>query len=219
MSNNSATNLSDDQFFFAYLSEYQDGSLSESDKARFDSVMGTNGNEQRLVDYGLARGQLQLEFQKVFVDDELTHQLHVLLEDDAARANHEASDIEEFARVSVAARLIRGGLIALAVIGLGIGGYYWLGPKSKPKFSALDSLVYESAVMIEDPEGRLDFPTNELDELRDYFARYPNLGFSAKPIKSPESDWQVEGAAVIDYEVQKIAVDFCNNSIWLFRAQ
>ena len=192
-----SSNLSDEEFFYSHLPEYLDDQLSEADKARFEGLK-TDQFEQIHTDYGIAKGQLQLGMQKIFVDDHLNHELHVLVEDDAERANHEAGDIEEYGKLEVWGGVLRGSLIA-AFVALIVGlAYYYLGPKSKPSFSALDSLVYESVVMIEDPQGRLDFPTNSLDELRDYFSRYPDLSFRVRSLKSPGPEWDLEGGSVID---------------------
>ncbi len=205
------TQLNEEEFFFANIVQFQDGALDSTSHQRFEQIVKKYELEQKLVDFGIVRGQLQLDFQNICVDEYLIHQLHVLVEDDAARANHEASDIEEFSKGVLFGRIVRGGLIVVLLLVFAGVGYYFLAPKSKPKFSALDSLVYEAAVMIEDPEGRLDFPTNSLDELRDYFSRYPDLGFHAKPIKSPGEGWNLDGGTVIDYEVQKIiAAQFDN---------
>ena len=199
-----AAKLNDEEFFYSNLAEHEDGTLSGADLKRFDEIVEKRKLGQKITDFGIIRGQLQLDFQKVFVDEHLNHQLHVLVEDDATRANHEATDIDEFERGAFLGRFIRGTVI-ITIMALVVGfGYYFLAPKQKAKFSALDSLVYEAAVMIEDPEGRLDFPTDDLDELRDYFSRYPDLGFDVKSVKSPGKGWRLDGGTVIDYEVQKI---------------
>ncbi|SME93907.1 hypothetical protein [Pseudobacteriovorax antillogorgiicola] len=199
-----AAHLSDEEFFYSYLPEFLDDQLSPQDRSRFEGIAKQRQWEHMEADYGIAKGQLQLGLQKLFVDEYLNHELHVLVEDDAERANHEAGDIEEYGKVEVWGGVMRGTFIA-SFVALVVGlGYYFLGPKRKPPFSALDSLVYESVVMIEDPEDRLDFPTSSLEELRDYFSRYPDLGFRVRSIKSPGSEWLLEGGTVIDYEVQKI---------------
>lgn len=201
-----AAKLTDEQFFFAHMAEFLDGDIATENKGRFESIKNNFDFEQKQVDFGLARGKLQLDFQKIATDDRLVHDLHVLVEDDAARANHEANDIEEYSKISTSARALRTISMLILVGGLAIGAYLWLGPKAKPKFSALDALVYESEVMVEDPTGRLDFPTNSIADLQGYFSQVPDLGFQVQTVASPGSDWQLEGASVIDYEVQKILV-------------
>lgn len=197
--------LSDEEFFYAYLPEYLDGQLGDAENKRFEGIAKENKWENIESDYGIAKGHLQLGIQKLFVNEELNHKLHVLVENDAERANHEAEDIDELGHMEVFGGVLRGVVFA-SVIALLVGlSYYYLGPKRTAAFAALDSLVYESVVMIEDPEGRLDFPTEDIVELRDYFNRYPDLNFRVDKFNIPGSNWQLEGGTVIDYEVQKIA--------------
>lgn len=199
-----SSSLSDEEFFYSFLTEYLDGELNSEDSKRFDDIISKNSWDHLKSEFGISRGQLQIGMQKIYVDDQLNHKLHVLVEDDAARANHEAEDIDTFSKSEGLGKFLRAAVLA-SVIG-GVCGFIYkqFGPESQPAFSALDSLVYESLVLIEDPDGRIDFPTSNLDELANYFSKYPDLGFLPKKIASPGNQWVPQGGSVIDYEVQKI---------------
>lgn len=201
--------LSDDETFYAYLPEYLDEQLDKNDRDKFQEIVVRKGWGQLIEDYADARGHFQLALQDLFVDDHLIHELHVMVEDDAERANHEAADIDDYSKAETKGALFRGLTILLMILFIGGATYFFLAPESKPPFSALDSLLYESIVLVEDPEGRLDFPTNSMSDLLDYFQRYPDLGVDVAGLNSPGSQWLLEGGAVIDYDVQKIvAVQF-----------
>lgn len=94
------------------------------------------------------------------------------------------------------------GLLAGAITGVVVA----LKPKPKPAFSPLDTLVYEAMTMEDDPDGRLDLPTQNMSEISDYFVNHPSLGFKAPALKAVPASWQAHGATVIDYDVAKIAV-------------
>ncbi len=201
--------LSDEEFLYAYLSEYLDEALPNDQRKRFDEIAKRLKLESLTTDYGIRRGRLQIEAQRLYLDEKHMHDIHDLVEDDAARANHEAHDIDDVGRSELFGNAMRFVLL-IGFLGLLVyGGFKFFGPEKKAAFKALDSLIYEAIVMSEDPEGRLDFPTDKLDELNTYFKRVPELGFLPKPMREPGGDWELNGGTVIDYEVSKImAVQF-----------
>ena len=138
--------------------------------------------------------------------------IHDLVEDDAARANHEAAEIEEVGLSEMKGNAFR--FVALAAIFLMIVGgiYYFFRPESKPAFNALNSLIYEADVMNENSEGRLNFPTDKVEELNQYFKKLPDLGFDPKPMKALSGDWKVAGGSLIDYDGAKITVTQFQNA-------
>lgn len=79
-------------------------------------------------------------------------------------------------------------------------------PNKQRKFEALEYLGYESLALDEEPEGRLDLPSQELEEISQYLGAYPNLDFKPLVMKPIGKGWDPEGATVIDYEVAKVAV-------------
>lgn len=212
-----AAHLNDDEFLFGYLSEYMDGTLDDEQTKRFEAALKNHKDDNLVTNFGIAKGHLQLKVQKLYVDEPLNHDLHILVEDDAERANHEAEDIEDYGQTEVIGSILRGAVITI-LVGLFFGSaHYYFGPKPSAKFSALDTLVYESVVMIEDPTDRLDFPTSSLSEIKDYFNRYPGLDFRVDSLKKPGEGWMANGSTVIDYEVQKIAaVQFSNGDDSMF---
>jgi len=223
---NHAKELKDQDFLYAYLTEYLDDQLPEDQRSRFEKALEVENLSSMTTDFGICRGQLQITLQKLYLDEAQIHQLHTLVEDDAARANHEAHDIEDVGRSELFGNTVRA-LILLLFIGIVVGfAYAFLAPAKKIAFAPLDTLMYESLVMAEEPIIRLDFPTDKIDELRDYFVRYPDLGFRVRQFQSPGADWGLVGGSVIDYEVSKIVTaQFLNKSqgeflfIYLFEGQ
>lgn len=127
------------------------------------------------------------------------------VEDSATQANEaqEAARAERTESFGSAVRwVVLVGLLAGAITGVVVA----LKPKPKPAFSPLDTLVYEAMTMEDDPDGRLDLPTQNISEISDYFVNHPSLGFKAPALKAAPAAWQAHGATVIDYDVAKIAV-------------
>lgn len=203
---NSRSTLSDEDFLLSHLSESMDETLSSADQAKFHEIAKKLGKTTVVNDYGVRRGRLQIEAQKFFLSEKKMHSIHDLVEDDAARANHEAAEIEEVGMSELKGNALRFILIA-GFFTLLIGGtYFFFRPEPKPTFNALNSLIYEAEVMNESSEGRINFPTDSIDEANGYFKRIPELGFDAKPLKALPADWKVSGASLIDYDGAKITV-------------
>lgn len=204
--------LTDEEYLYSHLAEYLDESLSSSNRQKFEEIAKRLNQSELVTDYGIRRGRLQIEAQRLYVDEKKMHKIHELVEDDAARANHEAAEIEEVGRSELKGNGKRFVILTLLFFGLVFGAWYRFRPEPKPTFKALDALLYESIVMTEDPKGRLDFPTDKLDELNQYFQNYPNLGFTAKMMKTLPAEWSPTGGTVIDYDAVKImAVQFSSS--------
>lgn len=223
---NHAKELKDQDFLFAYLTEFLDDQLPVEQRNRFQKALEENKQTSLTTDFGISRGQLQIALQKLYLDDAQIHQLHTLVEDDAARANHEAHGIEDVGRSEFWGSTLRAGILFLILAVVGGAVYTYLAPPKKIPFAPLDTLMYESLVMVEEPVIRLDFPTDKIDELRDYFVRYPDLGFRVRQLQSPGAEWGLVGGSVIDYEVARIvAAQFLHRSqgeylfIYLFEGQ
>ncbi|MFW7380435.1 MAG: hypothetical protein ACOH5I_16605 [Oligoflexus sp.] len=202
---NHARELKDQDFLYAYLTEYLDDQLPADQKSRFEKGLAAENLDSLTTDFGICRGQLQIALQKLYLDEAQIHQLHTLVEDDAARANHEAHVIEDVGRSELLGNSMRGVFLLVLIGAIAAFAYTYLAPKKKIAFAPLDTLMYESLVMIEEPVVRLDFPTDKVDELRDYFVRYPDLGFRVRQFQSPGAEWGLVGGSVIDYEIAKIA--------------
>lgn len=199
-----ASKLSDEEFLYGYIAEFQDGNLPPELEDRFKALL--EKKEATLGEaYVEARGHFQIAFQKWSLDEPKLHKLRSLVESDVERADHEAGNIKELGQTELRGNILRASvLLSLIAIIAGVF-YYVLGPTGKPKFKALENLVYEAIVLEEDAD-RLDLPTKNFAEVADYIQRYPKLGFSPFQVAPLGEPWQVEGATVIDYEFAKIPV-------------
>ena len=201
--------LSDEEFLYGYLADYLDETMSGDLLSRFEEIVKRQKQEGLSTDYGIRRGRLQIESQRLYLDEKHMHDIHDLVEDDATRANHESLDIKDMGRSEFFGNAVRFVLLFAFFGVLAWGGFRLFGPEPKAAFKALDSLIYEAIVMAEDSEGRLDFPTDKVDEVNHYFKRSPSLGFVPKSLAEPGHDWELNGATIIDYDVAKImAVQF-----------
>ena len=196
--------LNDEDFVFAHVSDYLDDNLAQDLRQKFEETSKRLKQENFATDYGILRGRLQIEAQRLYLDEKHMHDIHDLVEDDAARANHESQDIEELGRSELLGNAFRfiflAGLLGLLLA----SGIYLFGPERKAPFKALDSLIYEAIVMTEDPENRLVFPTETIEDVNTYFGRTPDLSFKPKKLNPTTNDWAVLGATIIDYKIAKI---------------
>lgn len=204
-----ASEVSDSNFVLAYLPEYQNDELQGSSKERFDRLL-KNHDESLLTDFATARGNFQIAFRDISLDADQLQSLRTFVEDDVSRANHEANNIKELGDSEFRGNTLRAIVLISLVFAVLYGVYVYLAPPTKPRFDALETLVYEAEVLTED-EDRLDLPTSDISEVRSYISRSPNLGF--KPfLLSKIEGWEVDGATVIDYEFAKIPlVQFSHN--------
>ena len=198
-----STSLSDKELLYAYLPEYIDDELEGELKERFASVIEKEKSDFLRV-FKENRGDFQMAFSDLALDGEQLQKLRTFVEDDVERADHEAGYIKDVGRTEMVGNTLRA-IVLVAIVFLFFATlHYYVGPKPKPTFNALDTLVYEAVVMMEE-DGRLDLPTEKIDEVADYFKRYPDLAIAPSQVKKLEG-WNLEGASVIDYEFTKIPV-------------
>lgn len=196
--------LTDQDFVYAYLQEYQDDELASNAKARFEKIIAAD--DQLLARYSKTRGLLQTAFARWELSPENQHDLRCIVEDDVSRADHEASNIRELGTIETRGTALRY-LFMAAVIGLIAAAIlHYFGPRSRPDFAALESLTYE-AEKFTAGRANLDLPTEDINEVRNFIAKYPNLGFKPLPVYALTSEnWSLDGASVISYEFIKIPV-------------
>lgn len=207
-----ASQLEDSDFLYSHLAEYQDDDLSSDKKNRFMKVLAAE-EKDLLEKYSEAKGKFQQAYQQYSLDEAQLHRLRSLVEDDVARAGHEAGNIDELGKIELRGNIIRGVLLSALILAFALGSYFYLSPPSKVSFDALGVLVYEASAMSDDLD-RLDLPTSDILEVQNYFKRYPNLGFEPRLFNAIGEDWKLEGATVIDYEFIKIPVaQFTNEKL------
>ncbi len=200
------SDLSDQDFLYGYMTEYLDGELSLELQERFQKLIGVQQNAELPERFQKVRGALQLGLQSFYLRESEKIHLRALVQDQTVRETQEARKIDEVGRREVVSRVSRWtAVLALLVI---VGGilYYVFRSPAREKFVPVVNLSYEAMAMIEDPEGRLLFPSTSIEEITKYLNASRNLGFSPLVLKSFSQSWVPEGATIIDYEVAKIAV-------------
>lgn len=199
------TELTGEQLVFAYLAEYLDDDLPSSIRESYiDSLKKVDPKETLPEQFKDARGRMQLALQDFALNEQQIRGLHVLVEDDATRAAKEAVESERMERSETWGQVGRW-FGYVAVFGLIAGVMFWyFRPPEKAKFNALETLVYEALSMEEDPELKLDLPSSDFKEIRDFVANYPGLDFAPIDMSYPPASWNVMGGSVLDYDVAKI---------------
>ena len=195
---------SDLDFMYGHLSELADGELQGAEETRCRDAC-TKLGEPRLLDrYRATRGKLQIALQGYYLSEDEIVGLQDFVADRQIRETQEAQKIEEIGRWESTGEVRRKGAILAIVVAVVFGLVYFLTPAKTSKLNPLDYFGYEAKAFEEDPDGRLDLPSEDYKEVAGYFRVYPSLGFVATP-PSPPSGWATVGATVLDYELSKVA--------------
>ena len=155
--------------------------------------------------FRLRRGQLQLAIQNFHLSQRDMEKLKDLVASSEIRHTQEAQRIDEISTFEAKRRLMRQLAFAGIVLAIVFAVVYKSAPR-KPQLNTLDVLSYESVALVEDGKVRLDLPTDNLDEVKEYLGSYPDLGFKPKILTAKSTGLNIEGASVLDYDSTKVAV-------------
>ena len=193
--------LSNDEIFYSYLDEHLDGALPSAVKGRFQEML--KGREQAVEFYQTSRGRFQVACGEVLAPEPLRHKLRNLIQDDQARETIEASEIADIERSEFWSNVVRRSVLTLAGLGIVGGLVYMFMPNTKTKFNVVEYVGYEAVALEEDPDGRINLPTTDLEEVKQFIATVPGLTYKPQALR-PLKGWLPEGVSIIDYDVMKV---------------
>lgn len=196
-----SSEVSGDELLYGYLSEYLDGELPASLDASYKEALK---DRQKIVeDFQTVRGRFQVAMGTLVAPEPLKHKLRNLIQDDQIRETLEASEIQDIERTEFWSNLRRRAALAtIAVVIIG-GLVYTFMPNPKDKINPIEYVGYEAVAMEEDPDGRVNLPTNDLQEVKQFIGQVPGLAFKPQALR-PLPGWIPEGVSIIDYEVMKV---------------
>jgi hypothetical protein len=198
-SNNSE--LKGDDLFYSYIANYLDGDLPSSVQGAFNALLPSKQKE--IEAYQSNRGRFQSALGEVGGSEALKHKLRNLVQDDQVRATIEASEIAEVERSELWTNLVRRSVLIAIVLGLiGTVTYYFM-PQNLSKFDVIEYIGYEALALEEDPEGRLNLPSSDIEEIRQFVAAIPGLEFQPQLLRTMKG-WNPEGVSIIDYDFMKV---------------
>lgn len=199
---------------FAHLSEYLDGDMDDARSQKFEPVLQAEA-PQLAESFAVAKGQLQLNLQKFYLDEQTRDQILGSGISDKKRRQFEAAQIDEAGSLETKGRWLRGLILVGLLLTFGLGAYTALAPKSASAFEPLTALTYEAVMMEEEGTGRLEFVSSSYEEVNEFLADSNSIGFEVPEVKPiPGGQWTLEGATVIDYETDKIAtIQFSNEAL------
>jgi len=201
-----ANELSEQDLLHSFMAEYLDGELPEALRAKFDDLLKKPGQAQLPEHFQAMRGRLQLSLQSYYLKEGEVQELRSFVQDPTVKATAENVRIDELGRGEIVGTILRRlALVAVAAGLVGLAVWKFATPKAAT-FKALEYLGYEALAMEEDPRDRLDLPSHEMKEIRQYLTAYPGLEFKPKPIAKLPEDWRPDGATIIDYEIAKVSV-------------
>ncbi len=200
------SSLSTQDFLLAYLAEYLDGELPRELKDRVEALVKTPGQEEIPGHFQAMRGRLQLAMQSYYLKENEIQTIRNYVQDPSVKATQENIKIEALGRKELISTLMRR-LSLVAIAAAIIGVLVWqFGPKREAKFKPLEFLGYEALALEEDPRDRLDLPSSDMNEIKQYLSAYPGLDFKPKVLGQIHEAWKPEGATIIDYEIAKVAL-------------
>src|SRR5690606_29701522 len=110
--------LSDQDFLIGYLSEYLDGDLPESLRARFEDILRQPGQEEIPQHFQAMRGRLQLATQSYYLKENEIAGLRALAQDPESAANQEAAKVESIGRSEKIGALRRKAVLLVLVLAI-----------------------------------------------------------------------------------------------------
>ena len=197
----SVSELQGDDLFFGYIAEYLDGELPSGISGKFNELLASR--QASVEAFQENRGKFQSALGDLCGSEVLKHKLRNFGQDDQIRETQEISAIAEAERTEFRGTLVRRIILAAILCGLVGTVFYFLMPRPTAKFDVIEYLGYEALALEEDPEGRMNLPTSDLEEVKQFVANIPGLSFSPIVLR-PLKGWNPEGVAVIDYEVMKV---------------
>jgi len=200
----SPTQLNDADLLYGYLDEYLDGELTPDILAKIEPLLKTPEFAGLPDRFQALRGKLQLAMQSYYLKEEELGVLSALVVPQGDKQKAEATSIEVLSRKNTHSVYLRAGVLVFMVAA--ISASIWkFGRHKEQKFKPLEYLGYEAQAMDEDAQERLNLPSHDAKEVRQYLESYPGLEFKAQVLHVLPTGWQVDGATVIDYEVAKVA--------------
>ncbi len=191
---------------FSHLGEYLDEELAPEMKAKMDQWLQEAGNQNLLDQFVQKRGQLQIKLQELTLSESVLLELRGFAQDRSVQATQEVVHIEQFGRREGSSQFVRKMVLGVIALGLGLFLVWRFAPRSGPTFKPLEYLGFEALMLEESKEERLNLPTNEINEIRQFFSSNPDLSFAFKVLKDIPDSWEPDGASVIDYEIEKVGV-------------
>jgi hypothetical protein len=189
----------------SHLGEYLDDELAGETKTKMDAWLAENDNKELLQKFTLKRGHLQLKLQELFLAEPTLIELRSYVLDKSIQATQEVVQIEQFGRREKSIQFLR--KIGFTLLGIGLVGWgaWKFTPRTTQPFRPLEYLGFEALMLEESKEERLNLPTNEISDIKDFFKNNPDLNYTHKVLSVPEV-WEPDGASVIDYEVEKVGI-------------
>ena len=205
MTSNS-TDIKNDDLFFGYVAEYLDGELPASVRQSFEQCLP--GRDKDLESFQVNRGKFQSALGDIGGSEALKHKLRNFAQDDQIRETIEASEIAEVERSEMWSNILRRSVLSVILLALVGTAVYVFMPRKTTKFDVIEYIGYEAMALEEDPDGRLNLPSSDLEEIKQFISTVPGLNFRPTILR-PMKGWNPEGVSIIDYDVMKvIAVNY-----------
>jgi hypothetical protein len=193
--------LQGDALFYGYIAEYLGGELPEALQAKFKDLV--TSKQKEVERFQESRGKFQSALGDIGGSEAMKHKLRNMAQEDQIRETNEASDILEVERSEMWSNVIRRSVLSAIILGcIGVAVYVVM-PKNSIKFDVIEYLGYEAVALEEDPNGRTNLPSSDIEEIKQFVGSVPGLSYRPNVLR-PIAGWNPEGVSIIDYDVVKV---------------
>ncbi len=199
-------NLPEKQIMYGLIGAYVDGTLTNSDRRHFAEMLSSQKIEDIEDTFASYKGKLQGAFSDHFLNEGQRQKLLNIGSTIGTRLQSEITESKKLRFFEMKLLFKRYAIVFAVVAIVAYAVTMLLLPQTYEKFKPLDYLGWEAQAFEEDPEGRLDFPSKDIDEVAAFLAAYPNLKFRPVVLAPMKPEIEITGATVIDYEPTKVAV-------------
>lgn len=202
----SYNDLNDQEFLLILIDDYLNGSLEPNLKNKYTTLLQNEQNQNLLKKFSLIRGKIQSLFNEHHLDVETIEKIKNIVDQPETRHTRELQKIKQIEKVEAIWDMLKKAFMILIIISIIFVLVYYFAPPIKPKLDILSTIAQEALVITEDPEGRIDFPTNNLNDIHNYIKSDKSLEFTPKTFKSIPENWKIQGASIINYDIEKIKI-------------
>ena len=193
--------LKGEDLFYSYIADYLDGELPQDLQAPFNAMLSTKQKE--LEQFQINRGKFQSALGDIGSSEALKHKLRNLAQDDQIRETMEASEIAEVERSELWSNILRRTVLIAILWGRVAAALYMFMPRKINKIDIVEHIGYEALALEEDPEGRTNLPSSDIEEIKQFVGAVPGLDFRPSILRTIKG-WNPEGVSIIDYDVMKV---------------
>ena len=201
-----------ENYFYGHIDELLDkgkDSISTEEVSKFGKFIESEHLDKTLDNYRYVLGRFQNIIGGYFLSESELLEIRGYVKQNSLE-NHSASHQDQFMISHEIKNRRRKRLRQLVIYGVLVFSLLAIGRNflfiNSVEFNPVEALSYETKVLEEKSEERLDLKTDNQLEVIEFFQNFPRLGWKDNLLKIPSDMWELNGASLLDYEVVKISM-------------